>query len=113
MGFIVNVVKSVLDPYQVIAHLGAMTDAGILFPTSASLETIARSTGITQVSALCLHQVTGLMVSCHLLVPLCMLHLHPWSIILRDHFNMRVDQLTKLIPLLSPVVQSSLVVWSQ
>ena len=60
---------------------------------------------LTQVSAGPLNQVTGLLASCHSLVLLCMCHLRPLSILLRDHFNMRFDQPTKLIHLSSPVVQ--------
>ncbi len=66
-------------------------------------------------SARRLCQVIDLLAACHSLVPLCMLHLHLLSILLRDHFDIRVNQLTKLIPLSSPVVQSCmyLVFWSQ
>ncbi len=42
-----------------------------------------------------------------------MFHLHPLSILLRDQFNMRFDQPTKLIALSSTVVRSSLEFWSQ
>ena len=41
-------------------------------------------------------------------VPLCILHLHPLSILLGGNFDMRVDQPMKLISLSSPVVQSTL-----
>ncbi len=41
-----------------------------------------------------------------------MFHLRPLSILLRDHFNMRVNQLKQADPSLSsPVYQSSLVFW--
>ncbi len=67
--------------------------------------------GFTQVSDQCLRQVTGLMASCHSIVPLCRFHLRPLSILMRDHFDMRVDRPSKVIPLLSPVAQSALEFW--
>ncbi len=56
---------------------------------------------LSQVSGRQLHQVTGMMVSCHAIVPLCMFHLCPLSMLLRDHFDMLVDHSSKLIPLSS------------
>ncbi len=119
LGFIVNLAKSALVPSQVLLHLGAMIDTarGILFPSPPRLEAIVHAAqellSLTQVSARYLRHVIGLLASCHSLVPLCMFHLRPLSILLRDHFDMRFDQPTKLIPLSSPVVRSSLEFWSQ
>ncbi len=98
--------------------LEAMMDtaSGILFLHPARFETNVHAAQellcLIQVSAR-LHPVTGLLASCHFLVLLCMFYLCPLSIRLTDHFHMRVNQSTKLIHLLSPVVQSSLVFWYQ
>ncbi len=100
-------------------HLGALIDTarGLVFPSPARTETIIHATrallGLTQVSALRLRQVTGLLASCHALVPLCMFRLRPLSILLRNNFDMRVDRTSKLIPLSSPVIQSTLEFWSR
>ncbi len=100
-------------------HLGALIDTarGLVFPSPARTETIIHATqgllGLSQVSALRLHQVTGLLASCHALVPLCMFHLCPLLNLLRDHFNMRVDRTSKLIPLSSSVIRSTLEFWSR
>ncbi len=51
--------------------------------------------------------------SCHAQVPLCMFRLHPLSNLVRDHFDMRVDCTSKLIPLSSPVIRSALEFWSR
>ncbi len=72
------------------------------------LEKQVHSVQLTQVSSRCLHQLTRLIALCHSIVPLSMFHLHSLESFLRDHFDMRIDQPTKLIPLSSPVVQSSL-----
>ena len=37
-----------------------------------------------------------------------MFHLRPWSTIMRGHFDMRVDHPSKMIPLTSPMIQSTL-----
>ncbi len=94
LGFIVNLTKSALIPSQVMLHLGAMIDMakGVVFPSPDRL---------TQVSAQCLPRVTDLMASCHSLVPLCTFHLCPLLNLLRDHFNLWVDQPMKLILLSS------------
>ncbi len=46
---------------------------------------------ITQVSAQRLRQVTGVLAACHSLVLLCMFHLCPLLILLRDHFTDQAD----------------------
>ncbi len=108
-----------LVPSQVMLHLGALIDTtrGLVFPSPARTETIVHATrallDLTQVSALRLHQVTGLLASCHALVPLCMFRLRPLSILLRDHFDMRVVRTSKLIPLSSPVIWLALKFWSR
>ncbi len=85
LGFIINLKKSALVSSQVMLHLGALFDMarGLVFPSPAWTETIIHATqallDLTQVSALRLHQVTGLLASCHALVPLCMFRLHPLS----------------------------------
>ncbi len=90
---------------------------GLVFPSPARTEKIIHATqallDLTQVSALRLHQVTGLLAFCHALVPLCMFHLRPLSNLLRGVFNMRVDLTSKLIPLSSLVIQSPLEFWSR
>ncbi len=89
----------------------------LVFPSQARTERIIHATqallDLTQISALRLRQVTGLLASCHTLVPLCMFHLHPLSNLPKDHFDMRVDRTSKLIPLSSPVIWSALEVWSR
>ncbi len=42
-----------------------------------------------------------------------MFRLHPLSTLLRDHFDMRVDRTSKLIPLSYPVIRSTLEFWSR
>ncbi len=117
LGFITNLQKSALIPSQVMLHLGDLIDTarGLVFPSLARRETIIHAAqalpGLTQVSVLRLWWVTGLMASCHALVPLCMFRLHPLSTLLRDHFNIIVDHPSKLIPLSSPVIQSALEFW--
>ena len=117
LGFIINLKKSALVPSQVMLHLGALIDTarGLVFPFMARTETIIHATqgllGLSQVSALCLRQVTGLLASCHTFVPLCMFRLRPLSNLFRDHFDMRVDHTSKLIPLSSPVIRSALEFW--
>ena len=59
-----------------------------------------------------LSQVIGLLASCHALLPLGMIRLHTFFILVRDHFDMRVDRPSKLIPLSSPVILSTLEFWS-
>ncbi len=118
LGFIINLKKSALVPSQVMLDLGALIDTarGLVFPSPARTETIIHATrallDLTQVSALRLRQVTGLLASCHALFPLCMFRLRPLSTLLRDHFDMRVDGTSKLIPLSSPVILSTLEFWS-
>ncbi len=117
LGFIINLKKSGLVPSQVMLHLGALMARGLVFPSPAWTETIIHATqallDLTQVSALRLRQVTGLLGSCHVLVPLYMFRLRPLSILLRGHFDMRVDRTSKLIPLSSPVIRSALEFWSR
>ncbi len=118
LGFIINPKKSALVLSQIMLHLGALIDTarGLVFPSPAKTETIIHATrallGLSQVSALRLRQVTGLLASCHALVPLCTFRLRPLSTLLRDHFDMRVDRTSKLIPLSSPVIWSTLEFWS-
>ncbi len=118
LGFIINLKKSALVPLQLMLHLGALIDTarGLVFPSLARTEMIIHATqgllGLTQVSALRLHQVTGLLASCHALVPLCMSRFRPLSNLLRYHFDMRVDHTSKLISLSSPVIWSALKFWS-
>ncbi len=85
-------------------HLGALIDTArglFFFSFPSQTDMIAHAAqgllGLTQVSALCLRQVTGLLVSCHTLVSLCMFRLHHLSSLLRDNFDMRVDRSSKLI----------------
>ncbi len=79
LGFIKNLNKSAFVPSQVMLHLRALinTARGLVFPSPARTEMIIHATqallDLTQVSALCLRQVTG--ASCHALVPLCMFRL--------------------------------------
>ncbi len=104
LGFIINLMKSALVPSRVMLHLGALIDTarGLIFKFPAWTEMIIHATrallDLTQVSALCLSQVTGLLAFCHALGPLYMFLLHPLSNLLRDHFNMREDRTSKLIP---------------
>ncbi len=119
LGFVINLTKSVLVPSQVMLHLGAIIDTlrGTVCPFPDSLNKLVHSAlellQLSQVSARRLRQVTGVMASCYAIVPLCMFHLRPLSMLLRDHFDMRVDRSSELIPLSSPVVQSSLEFWSR
>ncbi len=119
VSFIINLKKSALVPSQVMLHLGALIDTarGLGFPSPALTETIIHATqdllGISQISALCLHQVTGLLASFDALVPLCMFCLYPLRNLLIDHFDMRVNRTSKLIPLSSPVIWSTLEFWSR
>ncbi len=119
LGFIINLKKLTLVPSQVMLHLGALinTASGLFFPTLSQTEKIIHATqgllGLTQISALCLHQVTGLLACCHALVLLCMFRLHPLSNLPRDHIDMRVDCTSKLIPLSSQVFRSALEFWSR
>ncbi len=114
LGFVINLTKSALVPSQVMLHLGAIIDTlrGTVCPSPDRLNKLVHSAlellQLSQVSARRLCQVTGMMASCYVIVPLCMFHLRPPSMLLRDHFDMRVDRSSKLIPLSSPVVQSSL-----
>ena len=103
-----------LIPSQVILQLAAMLDVGQsdAIPLSCQVgDDHAQSPGITSVVTLMLPSgdwsfgVLPFLVSA--------VHLCPLSNLLRDHFNMSVDQPTKPIPLRSPVVQSPLVFWSQ
>ncbi len=116
LGFVINLKKSALVASQVMLHWGALIDTarGLVFPSPARTEAIVHATlDLTQVSALCLRQIMGLLASCHALVPLCMFHLCPLLTLLRDHFDMRVDRTSKLIPLSSPVIRSALEFWSR
>ena len=120
LGFIVNLAHLALVPSQVILYLGAMIDNSMedsISFSAARLQTILHAAQellcLSQLLARCFCKVTGLLAPCHSLVPLCMFHLCSVLILLRDHFNIRVDKPAKLNPLSSPVVQSSLVCWSQ
>ncbi len=76
---------------QVILGLWSTLTRGWSFLPLARTETIVHAAqgllGLIQVSAVCLRQVTGLLASCHALVHLCMIRLHPLTILLRDHFT--------------------------
>ncbi len=86
-------------------HLGSLIDIarGLVFPFPAQTVMIVHADqgllGLTQIFALCLCQGTGIMASCHTLVPMCLFCLRPFLTLMRDHFNMRVDCPSKLIPL--------------
>ena len=82
LSFIINLQKSPLVSFQVMLHLGAVIDTArrlVFFSSPAWTDMIIHANqgllGLTHVSALRLCQVTGLLVSCHSLVPLCMLSL--------------------------------------
>ena len=115
LGFVINLQKLVIVPSL---HLGALIDTagGLVFPSPPQIKMIIHAAqgllGLTQVSAIRLHQVTGLLASCYVLVPMYMFHRHPLSSFLRDHFDMRVDCSSKPIPLSSPIIRKTMGFWS-
>ena len=111
LSFIINPKKSALVRSQVMLRT---SDRPSFFHPwlEQKIHATQDLLGLSQVSARHLCQVTGLLASCHALVPLCMFHLPPLSTLLRDQFNMRVDHTSKLILLSSPVIRSTLEFWS-
>ena len=141
LGFIINLSKSALVPAQVMLHLGALIDMaqGPVSPPPPPLEAVdwcvnshctlfkvyqphrsflshdcAHGPGVTWFHpGVCSMPSSGDRVDGILprYGPLCRFHLHPLSILMRDHFDTRVDRPSKVMLLLSPVSQSALGFW--
>ncbi len=88
-------------------HLEALVDIArsLVFPSPVQTETIVDvAQGLMNlVTAQDFRQVTGLLAFCHTFF-LFIFHLRPLLVLLRDHFNIRVDDNFKLIPLSSSVI---------
>ncbi len=102
-GFCHKPLEVGLIPPQVMLHLGGLiaTARGLFVPSSARTEMIVHAAQ----SPLTRDRASGILSypgsSLHILAP--SLANHP-----DRSFNMRVDFLSKLIPLMSPVIQSTL-----
>ncbi len=103
-------------PTQVLLHLGGMINMRrvLVCPPLVQVDTLLQALQellrltVVHMSARAFIRVTGLIASCHALIPLCLFHLRPVSIHLVDHYDLRSDPLVKPIPLNSPVLLAAL-----
>ncbi len=105
LGFVVNLNKSAPVAYSAVAssridHWHALRI--LVYPPPARVGTLVNTMQglLSQIKVSGRFMwVMGLMASSSALVPLCKFQLYPSLIHLMDHFSMRSDQLTKLIPI--------------